>query len=612
MLVLRRSSRLNSELHGSKAIGLQRLLRAGLRIPTTLVVAAGETPTPDAIKRFVGRLEGGRSLMIRSSSRHEDSPDRSLAGCFMSEQTSERGIRASIARVRAHAATLEHLNAVEDSVPVLIQPVLTGWGGVYLGEKDLTTHSLTLSRLGVSAVTSGRTAPFDLLPVAHPVYQRTLKICREAHAKLGGQVDIELVLNGRGVVFLQCRPLTRKLVPELDAGLSEHFPSPLRRLVGELWERVLSETLGIAVSYRDGFLFGLVDDAPGPISPKPSAAKLKAAHTFYRRRLFPSWDKRLRDLRDECARLDPSAGWWRARGAWKAFLDEYFNNPHEPTARSAAAHCRSGAGISPTLRRRMKYLSALHKIVFGSGHRKPTAEILNSPVMQEYLAEFGCEFFGDNDLSAPTAAEAPELFLASLPEPTTAVRVPMSREGLLRQVAWLVEEDNIYKSRFAAEFRHATMRLADALVHEGKLGASDDIWDCGLHEVERGEPVRKRLGSAKKSNNGNRQIHLGVSQPAIILAPGEAVGLATRTQPITENSVLVRSVIDARDYPALMAAAGGVVAFGSPGCHAALFARDIGKPLYRCPVVVSGVPEAASLRLCSQPPRIELTTRRPR
>jgi len=261
----------------------------------------------------------------------------------------------------------------------------------------------------------------------------------------------------------------------------------------------------------------------------------------------------------------------------------------------------------------MRLLSTLHKIVFGSGHRKPTAEILNSPVMQEYLAEFGCEFFGDNDLSAPTAAEAPELFLASLPEPTAAVRVPISQGGLLRQVAWLVEEDNIYKARFAAELRHSIIHLAKALVREGKLGSADDIWDCGLHEIERGEPFRKRHSSGPKNNStGNRHIRLGTNQPAIILAPGEAVGKATRAQPITESSVLVRSVIDARDYPALMAAAGAVVAFGSPGCHAALFARDIGKPLYRCPVVVGGVPEAASLRLCSEPPRIEFVRGRRR
>jgi hypothetical protein len=182
----------------------------------------------------------------------------------------------------------------------------------------------------------------------------------------------------------------------------------------------------------------------------------------------------------------------------------------------------------------------------------------------------------------------------------------------LREVAWLAEEDNSYKGRFAQILRSETLRLASRWVREKKLTDIEHIWDCGLYDLENeSQPVRTH--SAKEASpSRTAQIEPEAFRlPAVILSPGNAIGRASIAGSETQDKILIRPTLNPQDYVALSHAAGAVVAAGSLTCHGALFARDIGKPLFRCPALFQLATEDVILRLCVMPPHVEITRKKP-
>lgn len=606
MLTLTDQTKVNRRNHGNKAVWLSKLLHAGQNIPETILVPSVETPSAKEVLKALPKFSAAQMVIVRSSSRQEDTAKRALAGCFSSEIVSTTDVPAAIRRVRQHALSLGALGLREANLPVLIQPVIEGWGGVYLSALSGQGETMMVSKLGVSAVTAGLGDGASFVSKSHPVYATALKACRKVRDALQISIDLEFIIKKDTVIFLQCRPLTCPFPSQDERGLSEHFPTPLRRLVGELWQNALSARLGVAVRYKDGYLVGFSDEASGIENEVPADEDLKAALRFYRTTLFPRWNKTLRKLSRECRKLHEIAGWQKAHNAWLEFLDDYFNNAHERTVRRAVRACESGVGISPDFGKRTRLYRAVQNCLFISGVPRPVDRVANSQAMLAYLAELGSEFLVENDFSTPTLQERPDLFLASMPPPQPAARLPKPPRTLLRQVAWLAEEDNGYKGRFAQILRSETLRLASRWVREKKLTDIEHIWDCGLHDLENeSQPVRTHFA---KENSPSRTVEPEAFRlPAVILSPGNAIGRASIAGSETQDKILIRPALHPQDYVALSHAAGAVVAAGSLTCHGALFARDIGKPLFRCPALFQLATEDVIVRLCVMPPHVEIT-----
>jgi hypothetical protein len=608
MLILTLDTKVHRRSHGNKAVWLSKLLRARQVIPPTIIVSSVESASAAAVSKAFHKFAKGQKVIVRSSSRQEDSANRSLAGCFASEIVLFSEIPAAIARIRQHALSLGALGFREQNLPVLIQPLIEGWGGVYLSELSGSGETLVLSKLGVSAVTTGLGDGASFVGKNHPIFVSALEACRKVRDSLQISIDLEFVVKDGGIIFLQCRPLTCPIPSQDRHGLSEHFPTPLRRLVGELWQNVLSAKLGVALHFKDNYLVGFPDDASG-VEDKALARKdLEKALRFYRTKLFPRWNRILRKLPNECRRVQGNGAWRVAHEAWLKFLDDYFNNPHEQTVRAAVHACESGVGISPNFLKRMRLYRNVQKSLFISDVPRPIERVANAPAMRAYLAEFGSEFLVENDFSTPTLMERPDLFLASMPSPQVAPRLPRLERTLLREVAWLAEEDNGFKGRFGRILRAETLRLASIWLEEKKLTDAEHIWDCGLSDLE-SEGKYMRSQSRPESNvfktvqTEPRSLHL----PAVILSPGNAIGRASLAGNATEDSILIRPTLNPQDYVALSHAAGAIVAAGSLTCHGALFARDIGKPLFRCPALFQLATEDVVLRLCMMPSQIEIT-----
>ena len=283
-------------IYGNKAAGLWRLQKCEVRIPPTVMVAAGLQPGWAELAWIAEQLGNPAEYVVRSSSSNEDSTSESLAGVFSSEVAERPTVLAAVERVRNHAATSSVCRPGQHPIPVLIQPRLGGPGGVYLFDRQSGRDSLTLSALGPSAVTSGTTTSSDQLPRDAREYQAGLEACRGVARRLGS-VDLELIFVGGEWVFLQCRPLTRPLFAESMAGLSSYFPAWLPPLCGTLWAEQLSETLRLdGVRYDDGFILGLGGSEESKDVTTVTTSEYEAAERFYAEILFPKWEDTLSRL----------------------------------------------------------------------------------------------------------------------------------------------------------------------------------------------------------------------------------------------------------------------------------------------------------------------------
>ncbi|MCY2939815.1 MAG: hypothetical protein NTV55_15865, partial [Planctomycetota bacterium] len=180
-------------IYGNKAVGLWRLRQCEVRIPPTVMVAAGLQPDWADLAWIAEQLGSPAEFVVRSSSSKEDSASESLAGVFSSEVAERSTLLAAVERVREQAATSSVCRQGRHPIPVLIQPRLGGPGGVYLFDRQCGRDSLTLSALGPSAVTSGTTTLSDQLPSHAREYQDALERCRNVARRLGS-IDLELIL----------------------------------------------------------------------------------------------------------------------------------------------------------------------------------------------------------------------------------------------------------------------------------------------------------------------------------------------------------------------------------------------------------------------------------
>lgn len=598
-------------IYGNKAVGLWRLRQCEVRIPPTVMVAAGRQTAWADLAWIAEQLGSPAEYVVRSSSTNEDSTLESLAGVFSSEVAEYMTLLAAVERVREQAATSSVCRQGRHPIPVLIQPRLGGLGGVYLFDRQSGRDSFTLSVLGPSAVTSGTTALSDQLTRNAMEYQDGLEACRGVAQRLGS-IDLELILVGGEWIFLQCRPLTRPLFPESMACLSSYFPAWLPPLCGTLWAEQLSKTLRLdGVRYDNGFILGLTGSEDSKEANTVSKTECEAAECFYTEILFPKWENTLTYLRLVARDFAAEAAYRETLSAWAHFLGDYFTNPHEPVVAAARAASPAGMAITPAVRDRLTLFARAAREVASEvshGHGQPE-RVLACPSVVEYLSLYGFQLLEGHDFSHPTLAEQPAAFVALL---TQAGRVELPDKGVpdaLLRVAWLAEDDNDYKQRFCALLRQSILRLGADWTAKGLLPERDAVWRLTAKEVEGvqvGQAPRFEMKEPFRLAEGSDPVsRIGIFS-AEILSPGRGSGVANRNRRGGANLILLRTVIETTDYPLLMSSAGAVVALGTSQSHGAIFARDIGKPLYRCPAVVQTVTEGTLLTLHDMPATVRV------
>ncbi|MCB9742630.1 MAG: hypothetical protein H6740_08525 [Alphaproteobacteria bacterium] len=225
---------------GGKALGLSRLMAAGLPVPEACVLLAGETLETGALAEALARLGG--PVAVRSSAPGEDGASASMAGQHESflEVEGVEAVAEAIAECRrsgqsARAQAYRDANALKDAgVAVVLQRMVAAQvAGVLFtcdpvsGRRDRWTLEATPG-LG-DALVSGRISPHRLLLDAATgevleeggpacldaeVRAQLVALARQAELALGGPLDLEWAADGQ-VWLLQARPVTG--LPEGDA-----------------------------------------------------------------------------------------------------------------------------------------------------------------------------------------------------------------------------------------------------------------------------------------------------------------------------------------------------------------------------------------------------------
>jgi hypothetical protein len=633
-------SRVQHQVHGGKAVGLKSLLKVGAKIPTTIIIPAGVEPNKDDINWIFHSLGSHIKLIVRSSSTLEDQESVSMAGAFKSYEVDYTQLEASIKKIRSHADKWER--KANSKIPLLVQPLLAGIGGVYMASYPNGKENLTLSKFGPSAVTSGVTSELDRISKETSEYKKAISQCRKIQKKLKASVDFEVIIQNEDCFFVQYRPLTNEHIfnslsysnipyPEgvLSSNskrisslsykekesneanqkvfyeISEHFPFALSKLCGTLWARQLSCIFDSSVIYKKGFILGL-QEIDNEVGSELDENDLKRAYWFYKKSLFVKWKKKIKFLKGLHNKNQPIKAWTEVYTAWTQFLIEYFNNPYESTIYKARTSCMSGGSFSPKTRRQIYTFRKAQKRLLSCAEPcgKEPSNWKELPEISLYLKNYGHYFLQGNDFSQPPLLEQSETFLymlkSSIPPISINPNNSLEETDLLR-AAWLAEDDNEYKHLFACQMRQAILGLANCFLSTRIIKSLEDIWNFSIEDLEdilEGKALDKQ-NSKYLNTCTNMQvniIHKGIF-PAFVLSPGSATGRTCKGYSEILGGILVRTTITEIDYPALLASSGAVVALGTTNSHAAIFSRDVGKPLYLCPKVVHSLSDETYLTL---------------
>jgi pyruvate,water dikinase len=646
---------------GAKAANLGRAQAAGLPVLGGFVLTAGAVATlatgpAPASDRVLGALllawsdlaaDGGRSLVVRSSSPVEDQSISSMAGCFTSV-VDVRGWDAFLDAVRAVARSAGRSGA-EAEVPmaVLVQPHLEPrLSGVLFGVDPVSGRE---DRRVVAAVEGGpqrlvsgevdgtryllgprgRLVEMDGEALAlRPRDRRALaRLARQAALVFGAPQDVEWGLAEDGRLWLlQARPITTT-APAATRGpvfgpgpVAETFPEPLGPLEVDLWvppmRRAMAESLLLtgAASRRavtaspvvvtvggrvaaDLRLLGALPGRPSRwsrLDPRPPLRRLGAAWTVGRlRAALPGLAADLTATLDaELGAVPPLAG--LADDALLLVLEragEALVSVHgyEMLAALLPPHPESAASL------------ALDALATGRAQGMPDADIVAArPVILALTAPAI-----SRDLGLPAALPASR---GTPPGPGASDRASAPRhldslgprEALRLRARWLHE----LTVRVALEFGH---RLAA----RGLLAGPGDVGL--LHLAELVAAVNEGVNPDGPSGDDSRRLRLSPPLPPAFrldagqrvvaigaardwegcegrgAAPGRGAGLVhAGPLPAPDGSVLVVSTLDPGLAPYLPGLAGLVAETGSVLSHLAILAREFGVP---CVVGYSGALE---------------------
>jgi phosphohistidine swiveling domain-containing protein len=279
---------IDPSITGAKASALARALTAGFPVLDGFVIT---TETTEAIVRchsvrklpreILAEIEaswrlmshdGGRALVVRSSSTAEDGDSSSMAGMFTSilDVASLDSFLDAVDEVLASRKIVD-LKAVAGPSPiaVLVQPQLDAdKGGIMFGidpvSGDPKRISVVAAAGGPDALVSGRVEgeayvmsprgrslerPHGSALLARRDLKRLAKLADRARTHFGRAQDVEWAISKQGILYMfQSRPVTavaaRGQGPTLGPGpVAETFPAPLTVLEQDIWIEPLREAV---------------------------------------------------------------------------------------------------------------------------------------------------------------------------------------------------------------------------------------------------------------------------------------------------------------------------------------------------------------------------------
>lgn len=630
----------DADVAGAKAASLARARAAGLPVLPGFVITVdgaralvtGRAHAADAfVIHEAWRLlsEDGRvSLVVRSSSSHEDGASQSMAGMF-----------TSILDVRGWSRFLEAVHEVARSggdapIAVLVQPFLQpAWGGVLFGADPVTGRS---DRLVLAAVPGGpdrlvsgqvdgvhltlsprgrlREASEDTPPAlrSRRVLRALARLARRAHSTFGGPQDIEWAVEPNGhLVLLQSRPITAlgdeagATGPVFGPGpVAETFGLPLRPLEEDLWVAPLRDGLREALAIAGAVPSRHLRTSPIVVAVRGRvAADLDLIGAGRRRRGVLS----ILDPRPPARRLKSAWRVGRLRVALPALADDLVTEIDNDLRSLPDLTTLAPADLLRLLGRSYQSLAALHGyevlagLLLDEDDHRPTAASVALRVLADrpegvddaellarhpvLLSLLPPQIGGDLALpAAPTSVLA-----TSASDGEVAVR-----EALRLRVRWVQEATG-----------RAAVALGHVLVERGVLESSAEVVDVRLDQLrallDSGGTValdlRRSVTAGPPLPASFRLTEDGVVVP--VRTPGDAQGgkgagggrgsgpvhLGIEVAPSPGDVLVVRTLDPG--LAALLPDLGGLVAeTGSVLSHLAILARE-----YRVPTVV-GLPNA--------------------
>jgi phosphoenolpyruvate synthase/pyruvate phosphate dikinase len=233
-LVIAELSAAPAERIGGKALGLARLVRAGLPVPPAVVVPVGETVGAEELAAAAERL--GEPLAVRSSASGEDAGERSAAGQFETLLHVTRAeLPSAVEQVRRSAAsTRAKAYGADAQMAVVIQRQVRATRAGVAFSRDPVTGANEVVIEAVfgygDALVSGEAAPDRYRVDADERVRariankggptallRTLRddeavgvarTVRRAERLFETPVDVEFCFEGATLWLVQCRPIT--------------------------------------------------------------------------------------------------------------------------------------------------------------------------------------------------------------------------------------------------------------------------------------------------------------------------------------------------------------------------------------------------------------------
>ncbi len=596
-----------TDLFGNKAAGLHCLLINGIKIPQTFLLPT-ETEILDEDILFLFENIKSENVIVRSSSELEDSLSNSYAGVFLSKKATQQTISKVISEIREHAISqAKNLFRQEiKKIAVIIQPYISGIGGVYLYDKECKKEKLELSLFGTNSITSGKSTEQDLVKSNSKEYQYALKECRLVAEKISTALDLEFVLEDSGIVFFQFRQLTKSIesVDELELQDSEYFPYLIKPLCGTLWAKILTKSLGKLCIYENGFLKIITHEDDFSIQ-NFDDKKLEDAITFYKEKLFVKWEQQIQEL-IKIKNENKNENFGFIFNTWNDFIYEYFTNDYEPIIDFARENSPFGASLSPYICNWFNDLNNLADI------HKNGADIKSHSQFLLFLKKYGKSFIpNSNYFDSYSVMEDPEQLINIIEniENTDIIYSPIENPSTILRAAWIAEDDNRFKNEFSFLLRKSILELADSMFQKKFLSNKNEIWNIEIDELlsaiqEDRKPKVTQSVLLDDLNVSNDETVF----TAVVLSSGNCFGeVFTKASESGENKIFVKNYLDTWDYPTLLKCKGAVVGFGSMNAHFAIFARDFGKPIFKSFNAVKKLTDGKKIELSSKKKTVILT-----
>jgi phosphohistidine swiveling domain-containing protein len=529
---------LGDERLGGKARSLAELAAAGLPTPAGFVVTdalfRGLCPEPPRVDRvdeatlaqldrlraqllgqpwpagfedeLAARLAGVRAdrFSVRSSFATEDRPGRLAAGVFESrvDVPAERVAEAMRQVLASAIAPSAVAYALADGQPVAAAPVAVLVHAYAAGESEGSAAFVPAADTGARPQIMVRRGQLPAEAGA------ALAEALAGLAAARGPIEVEWVLVGGGIVYLQARPFVPPppAAPwpgfrDLDAADPKpdewcwdqaHNPLPLSLAQAGLVELVDERChIGIRQRVLGGYLFYRRDDRP-----LPAQIPCEEAEQYFA------------DLRDSVeARLAAAGSAPALEDALAIFLSAYepifgvlqpaLGRAHARLRSLLEKHAPAAVALLPELRASVTSVASERlELVRRMAVARPGRE--RARALADYLARFGDEA-GGWDVSFPTYAEEPSL----LPEPRAeaaasgvdwlrarddveAMLSPGFRPGwrelldISRRAVALGEADDWLYAKTQAALRRALLAFGRQLVAGGHLAQADDVFHLPL------------------------------------------------------------------------------------------------------------------------------------